>query len=527
MMPKIALVVFFFVTSFASNLQGVSITDHGLGFLQRVRNNSEYAISFAQSKTILDYLPDDTKIRIKSLRKEYGVSGRYYAVRKLVGAYRLQADTIDPEDIATHLTIKRFVARDFTEYIGIYSDVAQGQFMKSDDSRAITFSMPDMMDDKLAEGHWTIVDANGDSGAIDSKKFLDPQYAANVFNNCFLKSRTSGFMQSRGKPQNYPGVNTPPKSKYSNPILAGTDTSTPATPPASADGKTDSTAQKPDGSTAPVGPVSSPTASGKVETISQEKCSYVGNSNTVVAINKNGMAMSQKADGSWENLDQGLNGAELTSLGAATDGTIWSCDVNNNVWSYDSSAKTWKKILLAPSTGVITKVALASSSQIWVLSKDGTIFQKSGSDSNTIWQPPAAPFGTGIVNDFCISPDGTIFAICSDYTIYKGTGSGSSYTFSQFASPSTLLKVPPYNITAGSSSFVAFTTPSGEVYVLVEGKSGNTSDSWKKLLDATAKTGIKLRSIAASKNKSLVGVVSNSGQPNDNTVVQISDITTA
>jgi len=523
MMPKVTLALFFLVTSFASNLHGVSITDHGLGFLQRVRNNSEYPIDFAQSKTILDYLPDDTVIRIKSLRKEYGITGRYYAARKLVGAYRLQADTLDPEDLATHFVVKRFVTRDFTEYIGIYSNVAKGLYMKSDESRAITFSLPDMMDDKIAEGHWTIVDANGESGAIDSKKFLDPQFAANVFNTCFLKSRASGFMQARGVPQNYPGTNTPPKSKYINPILSGLDSSTTAevTPKANS-----STIKKDETAGSPASTAVSPNASGEVTTISQEKCSAIGNSTTIVAIKKDGLAVRQKSDGSWESLDQGLNGAALTSLGAAADGTIWACDINSNVWSYNSTAHTWNKVLLAPSTGVITKVVIASSSQIWILSKDGTIFQKSGNDSNTIWQPPSPQFGTGIINDFCISPEGTIFAICSDNVIYKGVKSESSYTFTQFASPVNLLKIPPYNIAAGSSSFVTFTTPGGDVYVIVADKSGNTSDSWKKLTDKETKTPIKLRNIAATKNNSIVGIVSNSGQSNDNTIIQISNIAT-
>jgi hypothetical protein len=125
-----------------------------------------------------------------------------------------------------------------------------------------------------------------------------------------------------------------------------------------------------------------------------------------------------------------------------------------------------------------------------------------------------------------MTSDGTIFTISSDSKIYKGSKSGDSYSFSLFAAASELVGANPFAIAAGSSSFVAFTTPNNEVYVLVEGKSGSTKDSWKKLTQDDQTTPIKLRALSAFKDKSLVGVVSSSGQSNDNTVLLMSNIKT-
>ena len=157
---------------------------------------------------------------------------------------------------------------------------------------------------------------------------------------------------------------------------------------------------------------------------------------------------------------------------------------------------------------------------------NGTIFKKSGTTSNTIWKVPSEQVGTGVVKDFCITTDGTIFAICNDKKIYKGSPAGDSYTFTQFSSPQDLLNTQPYLITARSKDFVVFSTPSDEVYVLVSGKSGNTTDSWKKLTKKGTSVPIKLRSIMAQENNSIAGIVSASGQPEDNTVILINDITT-
>ena len=519
-------------------------SEHGLGFLQRVRNNSEYAIDFSQEKTILDYLPDGTVLRIKSLRKEYGVAGRYYAARKLVGAYRLEADTLDPNDPATHFVVKRYVARDFSEYMGLYSDFAEGQFMKSDDSRAVTFSLPDIMDDKSAEGHWTVVDASGDEKSkLDARKFLDPNFAANVFNACYIKSRVSGFMQSRGKPQNYPGLSKSSESKNANSVLNGTKSSlsnagnqaldgqqpaeSPDTPGAQPAGNPPTNASP---TSISVAPASSVTAYGKVTSILSERSlgAYFADESLAVVIKQNGSIARQKSDGVWESLNQGLSdGASFTSLGAADDDTLWGCDINNNLWEFKSDTSSWSKVLLAPSTGAVAKITAGGATNIWALSKDGTLFQRFQDGESTSWKVPDTAVGSGGIRDVSAATDGTVFAISNDNKIFIGTKTQSGYSFSQFCSPLELVGQPPYTIAAGSKSFVAFSTPSDEVYVLVTGKPGNTKDSWKKLTLKDQSNPLKLRSFSAYKNSSIVGVVSNSGKADDNTIIMINDITTA
>lgn len=514
-------------------------SEHGLGFLKRVRNNSEYPIDFSQEKTILDYLPDGTVLRIKSLRKEYGVAGRYYAARKLVGAYRLEADTLDPNDPATHFVVKRYVARDFSEYMGLYSDFAEGQFMKSDDSRAVTFSLPDIMDDKSAEGHWTVVDVSGDEKSkLDARKFMDPNFAANVFNACYLKSRVSGFMQSRGKPQNYPGLSKSSLSKNANAVLTGSESSSSGT-----DNQTTNVEQQtpgsPDAAGFPAGspptsvsvaPTPSVTAYGKVTPILSEGSigAYFIDESLAVVVKQNGSVARQKGDGAWESLNQGLSsGASFTSLGAADDGTLWGCDINNNLWEFNNETSTWKKVLLAPSTGAVAKISAGGATNIWALSKDGTLFQRFEDGQNTSWKVPDAAIGNGGIRDVSAATDGTVFAISNDNKIFIGTKTQSGYSFSQFCSPLELVGQPPYTIAAGSKSFVAFATPSDEVYVLVTGKPGTTKDSWKKLTLKDQTSPLKLRNFSAYKNSSIVGVVSNSGKADDNTVIMINDITTA
>lgn len=155
-----------------------SISEHGWGFLQRVRNESEYPISFSLEKTVHDLLPEGTIIRIKSLRPKYGTAGRYYAVRKVMGGYRIVADTTDPDDEATHFVVSRYISRDLTDYLGVYSNVANGKYAATDDSRAILFRLPTITDEDYSQGHWQIT---GD-GIV----------------NCHLKSRVSGFLSPRG-----------------------------------------------------------------------------------------------------------------------------------------------------------------------------------------------------------------------------------------------------------------------------------------------------------------------------------------
>lgn len=521
------------------------VLDHGLGFLQRVRNNSEYPINFAQEKTILDYLPDGTVFRIKSLRKEYGPQGRYYAVRKIVGAYRLEADTFDPDDSATHFVIKRFVSRDFTEYIGIYSDFAEGMFLKTDDSRAATFSMQDIMDDKSAEGHWTIADLSGDgNGAIDARKFMDPNFAANVFNACYLKSRVSGYLQSRGTPQNYPGLEKIPVNKYANPILDGTESSTSSSTTKAPGAQNTSDAPQNSANTQPPAasspntpgaaagaaqPASSPTAVGTVTQISAERSTFADfiDASTAVIIKQNGSVAQQKSDGSWETLDGGLTGAAFTSLAAGDDGTLWGCDVNNNVWSFDISKSAWSKIALAPSTSALSKISLGNAGNIWALSRDGVLFQRIQDGDNTSWKIPNQAIGVGAIRDVCVTPDGTVFVLGGDNKIYRGLKSESGYSFNQYCIPSELVGMPATSIAAGSRSSVAFSTPTNEVFVLVTGKPGNSKDSWKKLTLKDQKTPIKLRSFSVFKNGSLVGTIANSGSADDSSVALVSDITTS
>jgi len=532
---KVLAKIFILLSGCAIFLLQCPSSEHGLGFLQRVRNNSEYPIDFSQEKTLLDFLPDGTVIRIKSLKKEYGVNGRYYAARKIVGAYRLEADTINPEDPATYFVVKRFVARDFSEYMGLYSDSAEGQFMKTDDSRAVTFSMPDVMDDASAAGHWTIVDSTGtEKGGIDQRKFLDPQFASTVFNNCYLKSRVSGFMQSRGIPQNYPGLTKVALGKSVNAVLAGAESSTKddakqtqiksptITLPAGSPGsQTDSST--------PDKPKESPVAFGEIKQLAPDKSaslSYIDTSNIIV-IKKDGSPIKMKDDGSSESLNQGLDGASLLSVSGANDGTIWASDQNSNLLEFDSEKSSWKKVVSMPSASSISKVALNNSSNIWALSGDGSLFQRVKIDDSFAWKTPANQIGSGNIKDISIASDGTILVIASDNKIYKGVNNNGAYTFTTFCSPTDLLSIPPLSVACGSSSFIAFLTPLNEVYVLVDGKSGNTKDSWKKLCQNDQTTALKFRSIAAYKNKSIIGVVSNSGKPDDNTLTLVGNITTA
>lgn len=514
-------------------------SEHGLGFLQRVRNNSEYPIDFSQDRTILDYLPDGTVLRIKSLRKEYGSNGRYYAVRKIVGAYRLQADTFDPNDPATHFVVKRFVSRNFTEYMGLYSDFAEGQFMKSDDSRAITFSMPDIMDDKAAQGHWSIVDISGQEGAkLDDKKFMDPTFAASIFNACYLKSRASGFMQSRGVAQNYPGLEKAPVNKYANPILQGNESSTKetTTTEASSNAPTNSeiTAGSQQTSTAQqsgalaVQKTSPVTAPGTITSISSDRSLFAHfvDASTVVIIRQNGTIAQQKSDGSWETITQGLSGAGFKSVAPGDDGSLWGCDINNNVWEFDSQTKSWNKVALAPSTSSVAKLSMANASNIWALSGDGVLFQRIQESDNTSWKIPDQAIGSGAIKDFCVASDGTIMVLAGDNKIYRGLKTQAGYSFNHFCTPTDMVGLPAMSIAVGSKSFVAFSTPTNEVFVLVSGKPGNTKDSWKKVTLKDEKTPIKLRSFSAHKNNSLVGTVHNSGKDDDNSVVLISDIST-
>ncbi|MBM3894499.1 hypothetical protein FJ366_02795 [Candidatus Dependentiae bacterium] len=502
-----------------------------MGFLQRVRNNSIYAIDFSQEKTLLDFLPEGTVIRIKSLRKEYGPTGRYYAVRRLVGAYRLQADTIDPEDTATHFVVKRYVARDFSEYMGLYSDSAEGLFLQTNDSRAATFSLQDIMSDTNASGHWSIVDASGEEKP-DQKNFLDPQYASTVFNACYLKSRVSGFMQSRGTPQNYTGLKAP-VSKSVNAVLSGNASSTrntnnsnpTGTPQINQSGTGTSNGTS---STTPEKPKESPTALGSLKSLSTDRCialCYLSSSN-IFAIKQNGTPLRKKEDDSWEALDQGLNGAVLTSICGANDGSLWATDQSNNLWSFDVPSATWIRSPQTPATSSVVKIILSDASNVWVLGSDGALFQRTKTDESFVWKVPSFSLPDGGIKDISMTSDGTMFVISNDSKIYKGTRNNDSYSFSLFAHPANLVSEVPFTIASGSPTFVSFTTSKNEVYILVDGKSGSTKDSWKKLTQDDQTTPIKFRTIAGFKDKSLVGIVSNSGQSNDNTIMLVSNIKT-
>jgi hypothetical protein len=155
------------------------VLNHGLGLLQRIRNESAYPISYFLVKTIHDQLPEGSVVRIKSLRPEYGAKGRYYAVRRIKGAWRLVADTTDPDDPATLLDVGRFISGTLTDYLGFSSNLAGGKYMTSlPETRAVQFSGEQIFDDEFAETHWKIFG-----------KTLD---------RCYLKGRISGYLSARG-----------------------------------------------------------------------------------------------------------------------------------------------------------------------------------------------------------------------------------------------------------------------------------------------------------------------------------------
>ena len=196
------------------------------------------------------------------------------------------------------------------------------------------------------------------------------------------------------------------------------------------------------------------------------------------------------------------------------------------MWELDTQTATWSKVALAPSTSSVAKLSMGNASNIWALSGDGVLFQRIQDGDTTSWKIPDQAIGTGAIKDFCVAPDGTIIVLGGDNKIYRGLKTQAGYAFNQFCTPAELVGMPAVSVAVGSKSFMAFSTPSNEVFVLVAGKPGNSKDSWKKLTLKNEKTPIKLRSFSAYKNNSIAGTVHNSGKTDDNSVVLVSDIST-
>ncbi len=153
---------------------------HGFGFIERIRNESEYPVSVFFEKTIHDELPENTTVRIKSLRSSYE-DGRYFAVRKHFGSWRMVADTDRKDDPATLYTVSRYVTKHLVDCVGFYSNTAGSKFMNTDDVRHVFFKGERIKGEDYKNAHWTI-----DGPTLE---------------NCSLKSRVSGYLNARGTGQ--------------------------------------------------------------------------------------------------------------------------------------------------------------------------------------------------------------------------------------------------------------------------------------------------------------------------------------
>jgi hypothetical protein len=424
-------------------------SNHGKGFLARVRNRSEYPISFFQEKKLHDYLPEGTVIRIKSLRPEYGSTGRYYAVRKVVGAYRLVADTLDPNDPATHLTVSRFVARDFTDYIGISSSTAEGKYLQSSsNSREAKFTGNDIKDDRLSDAHWQVISL-GD---------WDPKTNKPGFDNCYLKSRVSGYLQARGTAtQSYPGLSYVPRTEISSAASGdrSAEEKTLSNNPGSSFARSTTTqSQKEQSDTfAPIG-------SEELKAIS------ISSGDHIVGINSSNEAVKLNADETWKGL-----GRKLSQVVLAGDTSMWGVTRSQQIWKYDGTE--WIKM-----GNTMSSIAAGSEEHVWGVNLSQQAMQKKDPASSKKGDSSWVMQGSKI-KSLGVRPDGTIVAITTSNKLTEQAPGSRDWT--EKGDLRKLLGSTPKKIAVGGTKHLGVVTVNGSTFILKPGYAGAHKDDWHKL----------------------------------------------
>lgn len=142
---------------------------HGFAFLERIRNMTEFPVSLFYDKTIHDLLPANTVVRLKSYKAEYGVAGRYFAARLEGGAWRLKADTTDPEDPATQFVVHRHILRDLSDWLGFTAMAAGKAYLNANLSQAVQFGSEEFASDDKPEAHWKIIGSTIDRCSLQNQ----------------------------------------------------------------------------------------------------------------------------------------------------------------------------------------------------------------------------------------------------------------------------------------------------------------------------------------------------------------------
>jgi uncharacterized protein YkwD len=111
--------------------------------------------------------------------------------------------------------------------------------------------------------------------------------------------------------------------------------------------------------------------------------------------------------GSTWNQVAAPGGATLIQASASPDGTVWSLDQNNNIYSLTASG--WQQV-----QGKLTQVSVANAANVWGVNAANAIWRWDGSQWNLI---------PGIATQVSVGSDGTVWSLNSG-NIFSYTGSG-------------------------------------------------------------------------------------------------------
>lgn len=95
---------------------------------------------------------------------------RFYAARKLMGSWRLVADTTDPSDPATKFIVEHHRDSALNDWLGIRAQAQDNFYMSAQANNSVTLSSPKFARDDAKDAHWKLDGTSlADCGLINRK----------------------------------------------------------------------------------------------------------------------------------------------------------------------------------------------------------------------------------------------------------------------------------------------------------------------------------------------------------------------
>ncbi len=118
-------------------------SDFGSAVITFIRNNTAYPMSISigsEKNELLDQIPEDSIVRIKSLKSSFGERGKYYSVNKINDSNVLKADCDDALSAKTDFLVKKYKSTSFKKsFLGLVLPDNKSNYLIADKSNKVQF----------------------------------------------------------------------------------------------------------------------------------------------------------------------------------------------------------------------------------------------------------------------------------------------------------------------------------------------------------------------------------------------------